>query len=154
MKVLNVMTRDPVCCTTETNLAAVAELMWNGDCGVIPVLRDGKLEGVITDRDICIAVTTRNIAPCLIAAGQVIGGEVAKCTPEDDIQAALRTMRTSRVRRLPVVDSSGALAGMLSITDLLHAARPQGSELTHDDVLDALRVICNHHAHPKMAQVA
>jgi CBS domain-containing protein len=157
MKVFHAMTRDPVHCTTDTNLAAVAELMWNADCGMVPVLRDGRVDGIITDRDICIAVTTRNIAPCLITAGQVIGGEVSRCAPEDDIKAALCTMRNARVRRLPVVDSSGALVGVLSITDLLDLARPgvgSSPELTYDEVLDALKAICNHRSHQAMAYVA
>jgi CBS domain-containing protein len=55
MKVRDIMTTDVKCCGLDTNLAAASELMWNNDCGVLPVLENGKLAGILTDRDICIA---------------------------------------------------------------------------------------------------
>ena len=60
MKVKDIMTGEPRVCSPETNLAAAAALMLDGDCGILPVMEDGKLVGVVTDRDMYIALATRN----------------------------------------------------------------------------------------------
>jgi CBS domain-containing protein len=64
MKIKELMSTPPYCCQPETNLGAATELMWNGNCGFLPVLgNDGNVFGVVTDRDICIALGTRNRLP-------------------------------------------------------------------------------------------
>ena len=75
--------------------------MWDGDCGILP--DDGQLVGVVTDRDMYIALATQNERASQLKAGAVATAAVATCAPEDDVQAALTIMRESRVRRLPVV---------------------------------------------------
>ena len=64
MKVKEVMTQSAVCCRPETNVGAAVELMWVRNCGMLPVVgNDRKLVGIVTDRDICIAMGTRNRLP-------------------------------------------------------------------------------------------
>ena len=106
---------------------------------------DGKVCGVITDRDICIALGTRNRVAGEITAGEVSNGKLFACSPEDDIHVALLTMREGKVRRLPVIDSSGTAVGVLSMDDVLLRAEPVGSgkivELSTDEVVRSYRAI-------------
>ncbi len=104
MKVKDVMMGTPYYCQPETNLGSATELMWNANCGFLPVeAADGKVIGVITDRDICIALGTRNRLAGDIAVGEVMSGKLYSCAPDDDIHMALQTMKEGKVRRLPVI---------------------------------------------------
>jgi CBS domain-containing protein len=143
MRVKDVMTDDVKCCSLETNLAAAAKIMWEGDCGAIPVTDGGnKVIGVITDRDICIAGATRSRTEGEIPVQDVISHTVYSCLPEDDVRAALETMRSQRVRRLPVVAKDGSLAGIISIHDIAVQARSgKGSAVPAEDVLDTFIAI-------------
>ena len=83
MKVEELMTRETQTCTPETNLVAAAMRMWEGDCGTLPVLTDGgRVVGMITDRDICIAAATKHRAPAEIAVSEAITGNVSRAIQE------------------------------------------------------------------------
>ena len=149
MKVRDIMIHPVQSCGPETNLAAAAMMMWDGDCGVLPVVNfEGKVIGMITDRDICMAAATRNRPPSEITVFETITGQVHACAPGDDIHGALETMAKHQVRRLPVVDAGGRLAGMVSMNDLvLRAGERMGRkapELTHEEVVRALKAIDAH----------
>src|SRR5213593_1930717 len=116
MKVAEVMTRNVQFCRPETNLAAAAMQMWDGDCGTLPVVDDdGKVIGMITDRDICIAAATKHRDISGIKVGQVTSGEVQSCAPETSVRESLKIFEQARVRRLPVVDEEAKLQGILSM---------------------------------------
>lgn len=120
MKVKEIMTQTAVCCGSETNVGAAVELMWVHNCGVLPVVGpDRKLQGIVTDRDICIAMGTRNRLPGALSAGEVAIKEVFVCHPDDDIHDALQMMAEKQVRRLPVVDREGLPQGILSMDDIV-----------------------------------
>jgi CBS domain-containing protein len=105
MRVRELMRNPVVFCHPGTNLAEATALMWDHDCGALPVVNDsGKVTGFITDRDICMALGTRNKPASEITVGDVSSRVPRTCGPDDDIHAALRTMCDARVRRLPVVD--------------------------------------------------
>lgn len=144
MQVKDVMTGTPVSCRLDTNLAAASEALWKQNCGILPVLNDqGKVVGVVTDRDICIALGTRNRLASDITVGEVVSGQLFSCSPEDDIQTVLRAIGELQVRRMPVIDAKGKLVGLLSMDDLvLHSnpqARGKAPALSHDDVMNALK---------------
>jgi CBS domain-containing protein len=146
MKVKEVMTATPYYCQPDTNLGSATELMWNANCGFLPVEgADGKIVGVVTDRDICIALGTRNRLPGDVTVGEVMSGKFHSCDPEDDIHIALQTMREGRVRRLPVVAKNGTLVGMISTDDILLRAEPTSMgkhpELSSDEVVRTYRAI-------------
>ena len=146
MKVKEVMTCTPYTCSTEADLGKATELMWKGNCGFLPMTGpEGKVCGVITDRDICIALGTRNKLAGQITAGEVSDGKLFACSPEDEIHVALLTMREGKVRRLPVIDSKGKAVGVLSMDDVLLRAEPSSSgkivELSTDEVVRSFRVI-------------
>lgn len=144
MKVKDIMTVGPRSCTPDTTLAAAATLMWEGDCGVLPVLDEGELVGIVTDRDMFIALGTRNTRAVHVRVGAVATHPVSTCGPDDEVGSALATMKLARVRRLPVVDAEGKLLGVISINDIVLAAGSDGP-VRDKDVVDALREICARH---------
>lgn len=152
MKVKDVMTADVRTCTPETSLAEAARLMWEADCGVLPVVDDGALAGIVTDRDMYIALATRNARAAGLKVGAVATTDVATCAPEDDLQTALATMRHARVRRLPVVGFGDSLLGILSLNNVVLAAGSR-DDLSCEDVVRTLQAICGHH-HPAPHVVA
>jgi len=146
MKVQDVMMRTPACCTPETNLGAAVELLWSRNCGMLPVVdARQKVIGVVTDRDLCVALGTRNKLPGKMTVGEVVREEVHTCHAQDDIHVALVTMGQHKVRRLPVVDRDGVLEGILSMDNvILHTevgAWGRASELSHEEVIKALQRI-------------
>jgi predicted transcriptional regulator len=107
---------------------------------------DGKVFGVVTDRDICIALGTRNRLPGEIKVSEVITSQkLFYCCPDDDVHLALQAMQTGRVRRLPVITHEGALAGIVSMDDILLKAEPisvgKQPELSSDEVVRTYRAI-------------
>jgi CBS domain-containing protein len=146
MKVKEAMMGTPYHIPLEANLGMAAELMWKGNCGFLPVVDAAKkVCGVLTDRDICVALGTRNQTAGQVLVEEVVQRKVYTCNPEDDIHVALHTMGEGHIRRLPVVDFSGNLAGVLSMDDLLLRAEPnrvgKEPELSADEVVRGFRAI-------------
>lgn len=156
MKVKEVMNTNPQVCTLTDNLAAAAGLMWDNDCGVLPVIAEGgKVVGLITDRDICMAASMKNQRLSNLAVADVISGDVYACKPEEDIRSALKIMQENKVRRLPVIATDGTLEGILSMNDVvLKANEPKekkAPELSYGDVINTYKSICQHRL-PMQAQ--
>lgn len=142
MQVQDIMVRDAKSCRTDTNLAAVTAIMWNSGCGALPVLDGGeKVVGMITDRDICIAVGTRNCAAADMKVFNVVGERVYTCNSDDDIHDALKTMQTQKVRRLPVVNKDRKLEGILCLDDVAGKASKSDS-LSYEEVINTFKAIC------------
>ena len=146
MKVKDVMMGTPYFSSLRANLGEAAELMWKGNCGFLPVADDQeKVCGVLTDRDICIALGTRNQKAGEVHVGEVMQHRVYACNPEDDIHIALQSMRDGHVRRLAVVDYNGKLAGVVSMDDILLHAEPSSfgnePELSANEVVRTYRWI-------------
>jgi len=142
MKVKDLMTTDVKRCSPETNLAAAAKIMWEGDCGAVPVTDErDHVVGVITDRDICIAAATRPRTEGEIPVKDVISKVVYTCAPGDDARAALETMKAQKIRRLPVVEQGGRLVGIVSIHDIAAQSRSSSGDVSPNAVLDAFIAI-------------
>lgn len=152
MKVQDVMTSNVGTCRPETNLAEAAMMMWDGDCGVLPVVDDqGKVVAMITDRDIAIAAATNDRPASHIAVHEAMSGTVSFVLPDEDIRTALKTMRHDKVRRLPVLDHDGHLKGLLSVNDIVcRAEEPRGKtvpEITYEEAMGTIKAICEHRSH-------
>jgi CBS domain-containing protein len=120
MKVFEVMTIDVGFCYLEDNLTKVAEIMWQKDCGIIPVVTAEKhVVGVITDRDICIAAASRNQQTSQIKASEMNFRPIIVCAMEDDVKDVLRRMRKYKVKRLCVTNDNKELLGIISLSDIL-----------------------------------
>jgi CBS domain-containing protein len=144
MTVKDFLTPDVKSCRADTDLGAVATIMWDSDCGVVPVVNDEcNVIGMITDRDICIAAATRSTSPSNLRVKDVMSGDVYSCSPEDDVRTALKVMRERRIRRLPVVDRDERLVGIISMNDLVAGAEcRKGADVPGEEFLDTLKVIC------------
>jgi len=144
MQVRDVMTKRTVSCNPETNVAEAALLMWKNSCGFLPVIGEGgNVIGVITDRDISIALGTRNERPTQVRVWDVMPKKLFTCTAEDDVHSALKTLQASKIRRLPVIDREGALVGVLSIDDIVLKARGHviGKGVSYKDVEDTYKAL-------------
>ena len=147
MKVQNIMTSDVEACGPESDLAAAAAIMWRRDCGSVPVVdAERRIVGMITDRDICMAVSTRNRLATDLRVSEVMSGKVYACAPDDNIRDAMETMQSSQLRRLPVVDADGILLGILSINDVvLHSRRGKGKKhVSHHDAMETIKALSEH----------
>jgi CBS domain-containing protein len=149
MKVREIMTAKPKTASPGTTLAAAAHLLWDANCGILPVVEAGKLVGVVTDRDMYIALATRNTPASQITVSDVATSTVWACGPDDEVQVALDAMKARRVRRLPVVDA-GALVGIISLNDVVLAAGT-GKAVRNEEVVDTFKAICAHPVTPAAA---
>ena len=117
------------------------------------VTEEGRVSGVITDRDICMASALNPEPITEIPVSRVITGEVYACEPETEILDALKTMQQHRVRRLPVITGEGQLKGMLSMNDIALEAKEGKSgkvEVTYADVVNTMKAICAHRDLPQV----
>lgn len=153
MRVRDVMTKRAVFCGLDTTLAKAVELMLKYACGFLPVVGDGgNVIGAITDRDICIALGTRNKKPAdvllrdVMLPKQFTFPKLFTCTPDDDIHCVLKTMRVAMIRRIPVVDREGSLTGVLSMDDIVLRACIHGGkhDISCKDVVETYKTICTH----------
>jgi len=145
MKVKELMSADVKSCSPETNLATVARMMWDGDCGMIPVVDEQRrIIGVITDRDICIAAATRSLHPAGIQVSDAMTRDVTTCYEDADPRTALQALKEHRIRRLPILSQENRLVGVLSMNDLVTRAGGHGTGAHGEDLLGALRAICAH----------
>ena len=142
MQIAEVMTPGPIACAPDTTVAEAARLMWEGDCGVLPVVTDRTLYGVVTDRDLFIALATRDVRASELTVGSVARTNPYTCSPRDDVHQAMGKMKAHRVRRLPVVDADGTLVGIVSMNDLVLAIAPETRLGTQ--VVDTLQTISEH----------
>ena len=151
MKAKDLMTAKPKTCSLDTNLAAAAELMLAGDCGLLPVLEEGKLVGVVTDRDLYIALATRDRQASDLRIGEVAQSPVYTCSPDDNLETVLATMKQHRVRRVPVAGFGGTVLGVISLDDMALAAGPARA-VAASAVLDTMQALrSHHHAAPQIA---
>jgi CBS domain-containing protein len=152
MRVEDIMTPSPETCRPDDNVATAVALLWEADCGVLPVLdHGGRVAGIVTDRDICIALGTRDVRASDLRVAAVMRPAVHTCAPAEDVLAVLARMAEHRVRRIPVVDSANRLVGIVSLNDLVLAAGSGPRAVRAAAVLDALRAVC---AHPLPAVTA
>jgi CBS domain-containing protein len=148
MKLKEVMVRDVATCAPHATLAEAAWKMWEKDCGSLPIILDSKVVGMITDRDVAMAVGTNDRSPRHITVREILAPEVHACHVDDDVETALELMGTAQVRRLPVVDDDETLRGVISMNDLLlmtgNGKSTAGAQLSSEQVLSSCREISRH----------
>ena len=154
MNVEAICTRAVRSCGQHASLAEAGNLMGEADCGALPVVDDvGKVVGIVTDRDLCLALSLTGRPAADLPLRILLHSEVHTCRLTDGVREALRTMRTHKVRRLPVVDGAGLLQGILSISDLALAAKPDRhagpSDVTDEDVSLAMKTIFGRTSSPR-----
>jgi CBS domain-containing protein len=145
MKVRDIMTTAIWSCSENASVASAADTMAGRNCGFVPVVsKEGRVLGVVTDRDICMGLVCRDVKPSELSVREIARGPVVTCAPDDEIHVAIEIMETAKIRRLPVVQD-GQLRGIISMTDLLRNAVPvrtlTGDPLTCVDAVGALKLI-------------
>ena len=119
MNVSALMTPNPVTCRAHDPDSRAAELMWESDCGVLPVVDTrGTVLGIVTDRDLCMGASTKGRALGELCVSDAMSARVESCRPEDDVEQVLVRMGELQVRRMPVTDDRERLVGMLSLNDV------------------------------------
>lgn len=114
------MTKTVEVCGENEALSKACEIMWQKDCGVIPVVdKKSKLVGIITDRDIMIAAFLNDKTVAEIKCNEIITKKIISCSAADAVEDALKLMKKYQIKRLPVVDEKEKLEGIISITDIL-----------------------------------
>lgn len=148
MKVKDLMTHHTVTCNMNDNLEGVTMSMWNGDFGIVPII-DGerKVMAVITDRDIAMAESLQHKSAIDISVADVVQAHpVWTCYLQDDIETALEAMEVNKVRRLPVVNETGEIAGMVSLGDIAaYAGTGKNRSCTPARLVSALKAIATPH---------
>ncbi|MDP9020946.1 MAG: CBS domain-containing protein [Actinomycetota bacterium] len=122
-----VMTRDVVSFPSSATVVEAALGMRGADIGFVVMTVEDQPRGVITDRDIVIRVVAEGLDPSETTLGEIASGEVACLTPEHTAEDAARLMRQLAVRRIPVVDDSDRLVGVVSIGDLAVEKDPESA---------------------------
>jgi CBS domain-containing protein len=133
-KVRDVMTTRPRCVSPDTPVTEAAELMESEDVGALPVLEGDELAGMITDRDIVIRAIARGKDPRGMPVRDVTTRDVVAIRGDEDLSEALKLMATHQVRRLPVVDDSNHLVGVLAQADVAREAREKAVGETVEEI--------------------
>ena len=112
-----IMTKNVRTATRETSLREAAIMMRDGDMGAVPIVEDDRLVGIVTDRDIVIRAITEG-RDAETPVGEVMTSELFTVGPEDFVFEAIRLMGDKQIRRVPVVDANGVLAGIIAMADV------------------------------------
>lgn len=149
MLVAQLMTRQVVECRPDSTLAQAAQLMWDHDCGCLPVCSvDGshRVVGMITDRDVCMSALVQGRPLPELQVGDAMSRPVIFCRPKDPLSDVETMMRAARIRRLPVVGECEELVGMIALADLAREAAAESTQpkrkVTETEVADTLAAIC------------
>ncbi len=128
-----IMTRDVATVAPNATLEQAAQLMWEADCGAIPVVDGGDMVvGMVTDRDVCMGTLIQNKLLSQIPVMSVAAPEPCVAREDDPIELVESLMRSNQVRRIPIVDHDQRLVGIVSLNDIARHARHNG---THHDAL-------------------
>jgi len=126
----DLMTNNPCAIDADKPVAYAAKMMRDEDVGLAPIVEGDKLIGTLTDRDIAIRVVAEGKDPQATTVREVASTKLVTVDPEQNLDEALRLMATNQVRRLPVVEEDGRLAGVVAQADVAkHASESQTGEV-------------------------
>lgn len=136
MKVSEIMSKNPACCTTDTGLQEVAKMMVDNDCGAIPVVDSDagkKPVGMITDRDITIRTVAEGKNPLDLTAADAMSNDAVTVTSDMSVADCCNLMEDKQIRRVAVVDENGACCGMVAQADVAqYASNGETAELVKE----------------------
>jgi len=151
LRIEKIMHRPVITCRPMDSLHTAAALMWDHDCGALPVVdEDGRVLAMITDRDICMAAFTQGLPLVAMKVKSAMSNQLHACHPEDPVTEAEKRMGEKQVRRLPVVDLEGRVQGILTLNDLARETSPSDRAASRQggppqDVLRTLRHVGEPH---------
>lgn len=124
--------------SSDTPVSEVARMMEKDDVGAIPIGRDDRLVGMLTDRDIAIRVVAKGLDPAKTTAEAVMTKDLVWCRTSETVEDAIHLMDQKKIRRLPVIDENKRLVGMLALGDIAHS-------VSRDLSGEILRAVADHH---------
>jgi CBS domain-containing protein len=143
MHIKEIMSQPAVTCPERSSLDQAARLMWEFDCGVVPIVSDdGRLAGILTDRDICMAAYTQGRPLQDIPVTTAMTREVVAVHADDGIEQAEGRMRERQIRRLPVLDGDGRPIGLVSLNDLARLAGRARKSGVDRELVQTLAAVC------------
>lgn len=134
MLVREIMTPKMESISPKATLREAAQRMRSLEVGSLAVMEDGKLVGIVTDRDICCRGVADGYEPVVTAVREIMSRDISFCFSDDAVTEAVRQMEDHRIRRLAVLNRDKSIAGFLSVDDLAHYSRQLAGE-----VLDSVR---------------
>lgn len=138
MKIADAMHRHADWASADTPVSEIAKMMQKDDIGAVPVGKNDKLIGMVTDRDIVLRVIAQGRDPAKTKAEEVMTKGIVFCRTNETVEDAIHLMDQKKIRRLPVIDENKRLVGMLSLGDVSHAV---GRELSGE----LLQAVADHH---------
>jgi CBS domain-containing protein len=144
MNVERLMTRQVHFCSDGDSLNRAAQLMWEADCGFLPVVDDRRqVIGVVTDRDLLMGAYTQGCPLSAAIVATVMNRDVWTCRANEDVSSVEKRMQQHQIRRVPVVNEANELAGVISMGDLARSSHSSAlkqalSGLTLSDTLAAI----------------
>jgi len=143
MKVKDLMTTEVKSCADYHTLNTAAQMMWEHDIGCVPVIdKEGRAIAMLTDRDICMGAFIQGVPLSAALVTSAMSKQVFSCTPEDDITAAEKLMAEKQVRRLPVVDKHGRLAGIISLSNIACQTQKEARAATDAELTRLMASVC------------
>jgi len=136
MQAKDLMTPDPTTCRPSDDLRSVLEVMREEDCGIVPITEgngEHRVVGVVTDRDIALALGERDEKPSAVRASEAMTTDIVSCEPDADVREVSRKIQEAQVRRILVIEGEG-LRGVISTADLARASTHSGSDRVGEEV--------------------
>jgi len=153
MQIKEIMTSPVVSCPASATTDHAARLMWEFDCGIVPVVDDdGRLAGVITDRDICMAAYTQGVSLAAIPVTSAMARQVVAAHLEDTVESVESLMRASQIRRVPILDRDDRLAGIVAMNDLARLAARAHRSGVDRQLIKTMAAVCQPRAHATVSQ--
>ncbi len=129
-RIRDVMTSNPIFSTPESTVQDVARLMVEANCGEVPICKDGKVVGILTDRDLACRITASGRDPSQTKANEIMTMLPITVFADDPLRSAIDVMEQEAIRRVPVVDADGVLVGIVSQVDVAsRASRRKAGQL-------------------------
>nr|WP_293385725.1 CBS domain-containing protein [Natronospirillum sp.] len=150
------MTSEVRAINAEESLQEAAKMMWEGDCGALPVINnENRVIGMITDRDIAMAAFIQGCLLGDIPVGESMSKNLVTTGIDDDLSAAETLMQVHQLRRLPVLDRKQHLVGILSLNDIARSYyKDGGKQVKANEVADTLASVCTHRTLAKVPTAA
>ncbi len=127
-EVQDVMSKNPVCCTADQAVQEVAKALRDQNIGSVPVVADlqsRRLQGVVTDRDLCCTVIADGKDPKTTKVSESMSRNPVACNPQDSLEECLKLMQQHKIRRVPIVDEQNRVIGIIAQADVSVAAEPE-----------------------------
>jgi CBS domain-containing protein len=148
MHIKDVMSHPVMTCPAGSTLDHAARLMWEFDCGIVPVVSDdGRLAGIVTDRDVCMAAYTQGRALPAIPVTTAMARNVVAAHADDSIEQVEHLMSENQIRRLPVLDGEGRPIGLISMNDLARLAGRAKKSGVDRELVQTLAAVCRPRGH-------